>query len=80
MGRLREGPLDKLSTSSLPVAPLKERVAYEFKLILVEQCKQKRANWSTNWPSYFDGVPKGIKQKGKQSYLIEIPFELKTAA
>jgi hypothetical protein len=31
-------------------------------------------------PFYFSGVPKGIKQKGKQSYLIEIPFELKTAA
>jgi hypothetical protein len=37
-----------LSTSSLPVAPLKERVAYEFKLILMEQCKKKRANWSTS--------------------------------
>jgi hypothetical protein len=29
---------------------------------------------------YSYGVPKGIQQKGKKSYLIEIQFELKTAA
>jgi len=29
---------------------------------------------------FLHGVPKGIKQKGKETYLIEIPFELKTAA
>jgi len=51
-----------------------------FRILVEGKLRIKTAGRLHGQPFLFFGVPKGIKQKGKQSYLIEIPFELKTAA